>query len=372
MNIGAPRQPSPETRIGITPEIAERYVADGHAVQVEHGAGEAAGLPDEAFREAGCEMVGSAWEADVVVTVGPPGDAEISRMTPGAWLLGLLRPLDEPHAMRALAGAKVTAIAFETLPRTTRAQSMDALSSQATLAGYEMVLEAASRLPRIFPMMVTAAGTIRPATVLVLGCGVAGLQAIATARRLGAVVRGYDVRASAGEQVRSLGASFIDLDVAQQDSSASGGYARPLSDGDGSRLLEGLEPHLATADVVITAAAIPGRPAPTLISAKAASGMRPGSVIVDGAAERGGNCVLTVPDEVVRVGGVTVVGPTGLEARPAADASRTLARNAYELFSYLNDPATAGADDEIRAGVTITRSGNVVHPDVLARIEVHQ
>ena len=371
MNIGAPRQQSPERRIGITPEIAERYVEDGHPVQVEHGAGEAAGLPDEAFREAGCEMVGSAWEADVVVTVGPPGDAELSRMTPGAWLLGLLRPLDEPHAMRALAEAEVTAIAFDTLPRTTRAQSMDALSSQATLAGYEMVLEAASRLPRIFPMMVTAAGTIRPATVLVLGCGVAGLQAIATARRLGAVVRGYDVRASAAEQVRSLGASFIDLDVAPQDSSASGGYARPLSDGDGSRLLEGLAPYLAAADVVISAAAIPGRPAPTLISAEAVSGMRPGSVIVDGAAERGGNCVLTVPGEVVRVGSVTVVGPTGLEARPAADASRTFARNAYELFSHLNDAATAG-DDEIRAGVTITRGGRVVHPEVLARIEAMQ
>lgn len=369
MNIGAPRQQSPERRIGITPEIAERYVEDGYPVQVEHGAGEAAGLPDEAFREAGCELVGSAWKADVVVTVGPPDGAELSRMTPGAWLLGLLRPLDEPLAMRVLAETGVTATAFETLPRTTRAQSMDALSSQATLAGYEMVLEAASRLPRIFPMMVTAAGTIRPATVLVLGCGVAGLQAIATARRLGAVVKGYDVRASAAEQVRSLGAFFVDLDLAPQDSSASGGYARPLTDGDGGRLLEALAPHLAAADVVITAAAIPGRPAPILISAEGVAGMRPGSVIVDGAAERGGNCVLTVPDEVVRTGGVTVVGPIGLEARPAADASRTFARNAYELFSYLNDPATAGAEDEIRAGVTITRGGKVVHPEVLARIE---
>lgn len=372
MNIGAPRQSSPEPRVGITPEIAERYVDDGHPILVEHGAGEAAGLPDEAFREAGCQMVGSAWEADVVVTVRPPGDAEVSRLTPGARLLGLLRPLDEPEAMRRLAESGVTAIAFETLPRTTRAQSMDALSSQATLAGYQMVLEAASRLPRIFPMMVTAAGTIRPATVVVLGCGVAGLQAIATARRLGAVVRGYDVRASAAEQVRSLGASFIDLDVAPQDSSASGGYARPLSEDDGSRLLEALEPHLAAADVVIAAAAIPGRPAPTLISAEAVSGMRPGSVIVDGAAERGGNCVLTVADEVVRAGGVTVVGPTGLEARAAADASMTFARNAYELFSYLHNAETAGADDEIRKGVTITRGGEVVHPGVLARMEAPQ
>ena len=369
MNIGAPRQPSPERRVGITPEIARRYIQDGHLVMVEHGAGQGAGVLDESFGEAGCEMVGSAWEADVVVTIGPPDQTERSRLTRGAWLIGLLRPLDEPLGMRSLAGTGVTAMAFETLPRNTRAQSMDVLSSQATFAGYEMVLEAASRLPRIFPMMVTAAGTIRPATVIVLGCGVAGLQAIATARRLGAVVKAYDVRASAAEQVESLGASFIDLDLALQDSSVSGGYARQLSGDDSGRLLKGLEGHLASADVVITAAAVPGRPAPTLISAEAVFGMRPGSVIVDGAAERGGNCVLTVPDRVVEVGGVTIVGPTGLEARPAADASRTFARNAFELFRYLNDPSTTGADDEIRNGVTITRDGQVVHPQVLALIE---
>lgn len=355
--------------MGITPEIARRYIEDGHLVLVERGAGESAGLPDETFGEAGCEMVGSAWESDVVVTIGPPDRSERSRLTPGAWLMGLLRPLDEPHAMASLAEAGVNAIAFETLPRTTRAQSMDVLSSQGTLAGYEMVLEAASRLPRIFPMMVTAAGTIRPATVVVLGCGVAGLQAIATARRLGAVVTGYDVRASAAEQVLSLGASFIDLEVTPQDSSASGGYASQLPEGDRSRLLKGLERHLAAADVVITAAAIPGRPAPTLISAEAVFGMRTGSVIVDGAAKGGGNCVLTVPDQVVEVGGVTIVGPTDFEARPAADASRTFARNAYELFTYLADPSTSGTDDEIRGGVTITRDGEVVHPQVLARIE---
>lgn len=367
MIIGAPRQPSPERRVGITPLIALRYMADGHTVHVEHRAGEAAGIPDRAFREAGCALVDSAWEADVVVTIGLPGGAPPG-LTPGVRLMGLLRPLDDPDAMLRLAEAGVTAIAFETLPRTTRAQSMDALSSQATLAGYEMALEAASLLPRIFPMMVTAAGTIRPARVVVLGCGVAGLQAIATARRLGAVVQGYDVRETAAEQVRSLGASFIDLDLAPQDPSASGGYARPLSDSDGEHLREGLEEHLAAADVVITAAAIPGRRAPTLISAKAVSGMRPGSVIVDGAAERGGNCAVTVPDETVQVGGVTVAGPTGLEARPAADASDTFARNAYELFSYLDDPAGGDTEDEIRAGVTITHGGEVVHPEVLARL----
>ena len=355
--------------MGITPEIARRYIQDGHLVLVEHGAGQGAGVLDESFGEAGCEMVGSAWEADVVVTIGPPDESQRSKLTPGAWLIGLLHPLDEPLEMRSLARTRVTAMAFETLPRTTRAQSMDVLSSQATLAGYGMVLEAATRLPRIFPMMVTAAGTIRPATVVVLGCGVAGLQAIATARRLGAVVKGYDVRASAAEQVESLGASFIDLDLTLQDSTTSGGYARRLSSDDRSLLLKGLERHLATADVVVTAAAIPGRPAPTLVSAEAVFGMRPGSVIVDGAAERGGNCVLTVPDRVVEVGGVTIVGPTDLEARPAADASRTFARNAYELIRHLNDPSTSTTDDEIRNGVTITRDGEVVHPQVRALIE---
>ena len=370
MNIGAPRQRSPERRVGITPDMARRYIADDHRVSIEHGAGKAAGFVDATYREAGCELVDSAWEAEVVVTIGPPDASERSRLVPGALLLGLLRPLDDPDAMQTLAGTGVTAMAFETLPRTTRAQSMDVLSSQATLAGYEMALEAASRLPRIFPMMITAAGTIRPATVVVLGCGVAGLQAIATARRLGAVVKGFDVRATAAEQVRSLGASFIDLDLTPQDASASGGYARQLDKDDEARLVRDLEQHLARADAVITAAAIPGMAAPTLVSAKAVARMRPGSVIVDGGADRGGNCVLTVPDQVVEAGGVTVVGPTGLDSRPAADASRMFARNAYELITYLNSRPAPGMDDEIRAGVTITHDGEVVHPGVLARLGV--
>ena len=370
MEIGAPRQRSPERRIGITPDIAKRYIADDHRVLIEHGAGELAGFLDVTYREAGCEPADSAWGADVVVTIRPPDAEESARLVPGACLLGLLGPLDDPEAMQALATTGVTAMAFETLPRTTRAQSMDVLSSQATLAGYGMALEAASRLPRIFPMMVTAAGTIRPATVVVLGCGVAGLQAIATARRLGAVVKGYDVRASAAEQVRSLGASFIDLDLEPQDASASGGYARQLDEDQQTRVLLGLEEHLAGADAVITAAAIPGIAAPTLIGAEAVAGMRPGSLIVDGAAERGGNCVLTVPDQVVEAGGVTILGPTGLDSRPAADASRMFARNAYELVSYLTGQPAPGPDDEIRVGVTITERGEVVHPRVLTRLGV--
>ena len=370
MNIGAPDQHDPERRVGITPDMARRYIADGHHVSIGRGAGEKAGFIDAGYREAGCDLVDSAWDTDVVVTIGPPDPAEQSRLVPGTLLVGLLRPLDDPEAMAALAGTGVTALAFETLPRTTRAQSMDVLSSQAMLAGYMMALEVATRLTRIFPMMVTAAGTIRPATVVVLGCGVAGLQAIATARRLGAVVKGFDVRATAAEQVRSLGASFIDLDLTPQDASASGGYARRLDEDDEARLVRGLEQHLAGADAVITAAAIPGMAAPTLVTAEAVARMRPGSVIVDGAADRGGNCVLTVPDGVVEVGGVTIVGPTGLESRPATDASRTFARNAYELVTYLTTPPAPGMDDEIRAGVTITRDGEVVHPRVRARLGV--
>ncbi len=363
MNIGGPRQQQ-EPRVGITPGMARRYIADGHRVIVERGAGGGAGFSDAAYRKVGCELVDSAWGADAVVTVRPPPAEVRSRLSPGAFLLGLLEPLDEPERMRELAGTGVTALAFETLPRTTRAQGMDVLSSQATLAGYGMALEAASRLKRIFPMMVTAAGTLRPATVVVLGCGVAGLQAIATCRRLGAVVKAYDVRAAAAEQVRSLGASFIEVDVAPQDASASGGYARQLDDDEEDRLLGLLEEHLAGADAVITAAAIPGRPAPRLVTTEAVTRMSPGSVIVDGAAERGGNCALTEPDQVVEFEGVTIVGPSGLEARPAADSSRMFARNAYELLTYMAD-LSPDIDDEIRSGVTITCGGEVVHPAVL-------
>ena len=368
MDVGAPRQRKPERRVGITPDVSKRYIADGHRVLIEHGAGEGAGFRDAAYRNTGCELIDSAWGADVVVTVGAPDAEERSRLAPGTSLLGLLAPLDNPEGMRELAGTGVTALAFETLPRTSRAQAMDVLSSQATLAGYGMALEAATGLRRIFPMMVTAAGTIRPATVVVLGCGVAGLQAIATCRRLGAVVKAYDVRATAAEQVRSLGASFIEVDVAPQDASASGGYASRLDEDEEERLLRRLEEHLAGADAVITAAAIPGMEAPTLVTAEAVAKMKPGSVIVDGAAERGGNCVLSEPDRVVEFEGVTIVGPTSLEARPATDSSRMFARNAYELFTYMTGQPGADMDDEILAGVTITRGGEVVHPAVLARL----
>lgn len=365
MLIGALRSPHPEERrVGVTPDIARRYLADGHRVTVEEGAGHAAGFPDDAYREAGCS-IGEVREAETVIAVLPPDSEQRRGLRPGSRLLGLLAPLDDPESIRVLAGCGINALAFETLPRTTRAQSMDALTSQASLAGYQLALQAASLLPRVLAMMVTPAGTLRPAKAVVLGCGVAGLSAISTARRLGAVVRAYDVRAEAAGDVESLGADFITLDIAAQDGSADGGYARTLREDESARLLEALAPRLAEADAVITAAAVPGRPAPLLVTAAAVRGMAPGSVIVDGAASRGGNCEVTVPGKTIAVGGVAVCGPLFPESRTAADASRLYARNAYELLKYLTSDPPPAADDPIAAGATLTRDGEVAHPAVL-------
>ena len=369
MRIGFPKQTSEtENRLGITPDIAKRYLAAEHVLIVEKGAGVAAGYPDGAFEAAGCELVDSAWEADAVVVVERPHTDQCNMMNAGALLVGLLGPLDQPGEMPALAQSGVTAMAFETLPRTTRAQSMDVLSSQATLAGYQMVIEAAAILPRIFPMMTTAAGTLRPATVIVLGAGVAGLQAIATARRLGAVVKAFDVRSAAAEQVESLGASFIEVELESQDASTSGGYAQQLSADEAARLVEGLQPSLYETDAVITTAAIPGQRAPVLVTSETVGNMRAGAVVVDGAASTGGNCELTMADEVVVFNGVTIIGPTDLPSRVAAHASQMLARNAYELLMHVNSDEL-DPDDEILAGVTITQGGQVVHPRVLALLE---
>lgn len=336
---------------------------------MERRAGEAAGFPDAAFTETGAEVADRVWDADAVVVVRRPDDAAIRSMRPGSLLVGLLNPLEEPAAIAEIATSGVTAMAFETLPRTTRAQSMDVLSSQATLAGYQMVLEAATRLPRILPMLTTAAGTIRPATVTVLGAGVAGLQAIATARRLGAVVRAFDVRSAAAEQVESLGARFIEIDLEPQDASAAGGYAQEMSADEAEQLVAGLQPHLHGVDAIITAAAIPGRPAPLLVAADTVHQMRPGTVIVDGAASTGGNCALTKADEEVVVGGVTIIGPTDLPSRVATHASQMFARNAYELLNHVGGPDSLDFDDEIVAGVTLTRDGDVVHPRLRAMLE---
>lgn len=350
---------SGERRVGLVPEAVNKLVAAGHNVTVAPGAGEAAGFLDADYRDAGAEVVEPS-DVDVAIVL----DLPMSGSVPARSVLGMLRPFDEPKAMQTLAGTGVTAWAFEAVPRTTRAQSMDALSSQATVAGYQAVLEAAVASDRFFPMLTTAAGTIRPASVLVLGAGVAGLQAIATARRLGAVVSAFDVRAAAGEQVESLGAKFITLEVPAQDAADSGGYAKEVADDEQQRIMDGLAPYVVGSDVVVTTAAIPGRRAPLLIQAGTVEKMRPGSVIVDLAATTGGNCELTTPGETTVRSGVTIIGDTDLMARVPADASRMYARNVtsfLELVTGADGSFQPDVDDEIVREAMICRNGALVH-----------
>jgi H+-translocating NAD(P) transhydrogenase subunit alpha len=349
--------------VAITPDAAAKLIAKGHQVIVEESAGIAAGHTDADYEQVGAEVADAAtvWTADLIATVDTPPDPAMV----GGALLGLLRPFDDPPAMQRLAAAGVTAFAFEAVPRTTRAQVIDALSSQATILGYQGALEAAALSDRMFPMMTTAAGTLRPAKVVVLGAGVAGLQAIATARRLGAVVSAFDVRAAAAEQVRSLGASFIEVEAAPQDASTSGGYAKEVAADEQARILEGLRPHVVGADAVISTAAIPGRPAPLLIDRSMVAGMRRGAVIVDLAASTGGNCEATVPGETTDVGGVVIVGDTDLVSRAAGDASSLYARNVsafVDLVAAEDGSYSPNWDDDIVAESCICRDGSIVHP----------
>jgi H+-translocating NAD(P) transhydrogenase subunit alpha len=361
MHVGVLTADSPdERRVALVPEAVKKLVASGHRVSIEPGAGQKAGFTDDAYREAGAK-VETPTDADIVVLFDLPRSGKV----PATALLGMLRPFDEPDAMRTLAATGVTAWAFEAVPRTTRAQSIDALSSQATVAGYQAVLEGATRSDRFFPMLTTAAGTIRPASVLVLGAGVAGLQAIATARRLGAVVSAFDVRAAAAEQVESLGARFVTLEVEAQDEAQTGGYAREVADDEQQRILDGLAPLVAASDVVISTAAIPGRRAPLLIETSTVESMRPGAVIVDLAAATGGNCEATVPGETIEHAGVTIVGDTDLMARVPADASRMYARNVtsfLELITGEDGAFTPDVDDDIVTESMICRGGSVIHP----------
>lgn len=353
MRIGVPKETAPgERRVALVPEAVKRLVDKGHEVLVERGAGAEASFPDEAYEEAGATLVDDPWDAEVVVTVQRP-DAD--RPREGTVLVGLLRPLTDPEGIERLAERGVTAFALEALPRITRAQPMDALSSQATVAGYKSVVLAAERLPRFFPMLTTAAGTVRPARVLVVGAGVAGLQAIATARRLGAQVFGFDIRPVVREQVESLGAKFLDLGVVGEET--AGGYARELTEDEQRRQQEELEQRLPEFDVVVTTALIPGRPAPRLIPASAVEAMRTGSVIVDLAAEAGGNCELTEPGEEVVCEGVTIVGLTNLPSTMPDDASRLYARNVTALLEHLAPDGELRLDfeDEITAGACVTR-----------------
>ena len=344
-----------ERRVALVPDAVARL--EGFAVAVEHGAGLAAGHPDAEYADAGGELVTDAWAGvDAVAKVAPPTDAEIERLAAGQLLVSFLQPLNDRARIDRLRDRGVLGFAMESIPRTTRAQAMDALSSQATVSGYKGVLIGAENLPRFLPMLTTAAGTIAPARTLVLGAGVAGLQAIATARRLGAVVWGFDVRPAVREQVQSLGATFLDLGVVGEET--EGGYARELTPEEQQRQQEALEERIPDFDLVITTAAIPGRPAPRLIPAGAVERMRPGSVIVDLAAETGGNCELTRPGEIVSSGGVTIVGLLNLPSTMAAHASQLYSRNVSALLEHLAPGGELSLDweDEITAGACVTRS----------------
>jgi len=341
-----------ERRVALVPEIVEKLAPGGFDIVVEAGAGEAASFPDSAYTEAGAQF-GDWAETDLVVKVQKPTDDEASRMHDGQVLIGFLQPLTDREGIEALAERGVVAFAMESIPRITRAQPMDALSSQATVSGYKATLLAAERLPKFFPMLMTAAGTVAPAKVLVLGAGVAGLQAIATARRLGAVVTGFDVRPVVREQIESLGANWLDLGIVGEET--EGGYAQELSEEQQRQQQTELEARLPEFDVVITTALIPGRPAPQLIPASAVAAMRPGSVIVDLAAETGGNCELTEPGEEVVREDVSIVGLTNLPSTMPYHASTLYSRNVQALLLHLAPEGELSLDwaDEITAGACV-------------------
>jgi NAD(P) transhydrogenase subunit alpha len=360
MRIGVPRETATgERRVALVPELVGKLVGGGFEVLVEHGAGEAASFPDSAYEEAGARLAEDWADAEAVVKVQKPTEQEASRLRDGQVLIGFLQPLTDREGIDRLAKRGVVAFAMESIPRITRAQPMDALSSQATVSGYKATLLAADRLPKFFPMLMTAAGTVAPAKVLVLGAGVAGLQAVATARRLGAVVTGFDVRPVVREQIESLGANWLDLGIVGEET--EGGYAQELSEEQQRHQQEELESRLPEFDVVITTALIPGRPAPKLIPAGAVRAMRPGSVVVDLAAEAGGNCELTEPGEEVVREGVTVVGLTNLPSTMPFHASQLYARNVVALLHHLapEGELVLDWDDEITAGACVTRTQEV-------------
>jgi NAD(P) transhydrogenase subunit alpha len=369
MIVAVPREAaSKERRVALVPETVSRFAKLGASVRIQRDAGSAAAFSDEEYARAGAQIAGDipslVGDADAVVTVGRPGDDVLGALRPGTVVVGFLNPLGDPAYVRHLAQARLVALAMEMIPRITRAQSMDALSSQSNIAGYKAVLLAAGALPKFFPMLTTAAGTIAPAKVLVLGAGVAGLQAIATARRLGAVVSGYDVRAAVKEQVESLGAAFLEFDLGG-DAEAAGGYAKELTPQQQERQRAWMVEQIGANDVVITTALVPGRKAPLLISEAAVAAMKPGSVIVDLAAEASGNCALTKPDETVTSpNGVTIVGATNLPSTLANDASRLYSRNVYALLSsFIKDGVLhIDFDDEVAKGACVARDGNALVP----------
>lgn len=377
MLVVAPKETVPgESRVALVPDAARALKKAGIELAVQTGAGYSAGVDDATYEREQIGVVADVaalfGKADVVLKVQPPSDAEIASLRRGCVLLSFLRPLDEPQIAAKLAQAGVTSFALELVPRITRAQAMDALSSQASLAGYRAVLLAGAMAAKILPMMTTAAGTIAAARVLVIGAGVAGLQAIATARRLGAVVEAYDTRPAVKEQIESLGGRFIELALDTKDAEGAGGYAKVQSDEFLARQRELLGARVKLADAVISTAAVPGARAPILIDAETVAMMKPGSVIIDLAAATGGNCALTRLDETVVAHGVTILGPSNLPAGAAIDASRVYARNLATLLLHLvKDGAVAlDLEDEITKGALVTMDGQVVHPAVRAKLDL--
>ena len=374
MLIGVPKETAAgETRVAITPETVKKLKSQGHEICVERGAGLAASVTDEAYAEVGANLVdaAAALGADMVLKVRSPNAAELAQMKAGSTLVGMLNPFDA-EGLKALAAAKITAFALEAAPRTTRAQSMDVLSSQANIAGYKAVMLSADAYPRLFPMMMTAAGTIKAARVVILGVGVAGLQAIATAKRLGAVIEASDVRPSVKEQVESLGAKFIDVpyETAEEKEAAEGvgGYARPMPQSWLDRQKAEVAKRVAQANVVITTALIPGRAAPTLVTEEMVKSMKPGSVIVDLAAGKGadgvgGNCPLSEVDAVVQKHGVTLIGHSNLPAMVAADSSALYARNVLDFLKLVFDKEAQfkiDLEDDIVKACLMTQDGQVL------------
>ncbi|HKQ70141.1 MAG TPA: Re/Si-specific NAD(P)(+) transhydrogenase subunit alpha [Polyangiaceae bacterium] len=370
MRLAVPKENTPgETRVAIAPDTIKRLIAKKVDVSVETHAGERAFIRDDDYRAAGATVEPSADDlfakADLVVQIHPPTLAQIAKLREGSTIISLLYPLTNVELVQALAARGVTAISADMIPRTTLAQSMDVLSSQTTAAGYHGVLLAAAALPKFFPMLMTAAGTIPPAKVLVLGAGVAGLQAIATARRLGAVVEAFDVRKAVKEQVQSLGAKFVEVE-GLADAQTQGGYAKEITEDEKQKQADAIKRHIAKSDVCITTALIPGRRAPILITADMVRGMRAGSVIVDLAAEQGGNCELCKPGETIVDSGVTIIGTTNLQGKVAVDASQMYSRNMEKLVVHMLEGGALKIDlgEEITRGCVITHGGEVVNPRV--------
>ncbi len=374
MRLGIPRERGRgESRVAAVPDVVKTYVGWGWEVAVDRHAGRDAGFPDREYAAAGAQLVDDAHDSDLVLRVGPPTPEEITAIPQGAALAGFLDPFVARDVMEAVAARELTALAVEAIPRTTLAQSMDALSSQANIAGYAAVLVGASVSPKLLPMMVTAAGTIPPSRALVLGVGVAGLQAIATAKRLGAVVHAYDIRPETREQVESLGAKFVEAITTESD---AGGYAQEVGEDAQAQQHAALAPFVQRSDLIVTTAQIPGRPAPLLVTEDMVRSMHPGSVIVDMAAATGGNVALSKPDEMVDVDGVHVHGPTNLAAMYAADASRMYARNLMALLQRAHDEETGeldiDLDDEIIGECAVSANGEYRHPRTKALFEESQ